>query len=29
VLAHLEVLVAVGKVTSDGPPVVEGRFAPA
>jgi glyoxylase-like metal-dependent hydrolase (beta-lactamase superfamily II) len=29
VLAHLEDLVASGKVTSDGPPVVEGRFAPA
>jgi glyoxylase-like metal-dependent hydrolase (beta-lactamase superfamily II) len=29
VLAHLEDLVASGKVVSDGPPVVEGRFAPA
>ena len=29
VLAHLEDLVAGGKVTSDGPPIVEGRFAPA
>jgi glyoxylase-like metal-dependent hydrolase (beta-lactamase superfamily II) len=29
VLAHLEDLVASGRVASDGPPVVEGRFAPA
>jgi len=29
VLAHLEDLVADGKAISDGPPVVEGRFAPA
>ncbi len=29
VLAHLEELVAAGKVTSDGLPTVEGRFAPA
>lgn len=28
VLAHLEDLVADGKVVSDGPPVVEGRFSP-
>jgi glyoxylase-like metal-dependent hydrolase (beta-lactamase superfamily II) len=28
VLAHLEDLVAAGKVTSDGPPIVEGRFEP-
>lgn len=29
VLAHLEDLVADGKVISDGPPVVEGHFTPA
>ena len=29
VLAHLEDLVASGKVVSDGPPILEGRFAPA
>jgi len=29
VLAHLEDLVARGKVLSEGPPVVEGRFSPA
>jgi glyoxylase-like metal-dependent hydrolase (beta-lactamase superfamily II) len=29
VLAHLEDLVASGRVVSDGPPVVEGRFSPA
>jgi glyoxylase-like metal-dependent hydrolase (beta-lactamase superfamily II) len=29
VLAHLEDLVATGKVISDGPPIVEGRFAPS
>jgi len=29
VLAHLEDLVAGGRVTSNGPPTVEGRFSPA